>query len=100
LHFYDVTLTSKKPQSATYPKSLKTIGDHLRKRRIDLRLYQKDVAKAIGVDTLTICNWENNLTSPRLYLLPKINSFPGTIRYKATQPVLEKRSNSIEFRRD
>lgn len=42
-----------------------------------MKLYQKDVAKTIGVDPLTICNWENNLTTPRLYLLPKIYHFLG-----------------------
>jgi DNA-binding XRE family transcriptional regulator len=75
LHFYDVTLSAKKPLSEAYPKTLKTIGDHLRTKRLDLKLYQKDVAKAIVVDTLTVCNWENNLTTPRLYLLPKICHF-------------------------
>jgi transcriptional regulator with XRE-family HTH domain len=35
-------------------------------------LFQKDVARAIGVDTLTVCNRVNNLTTPRLYLLLKI----------------------------
>jgi len=77
LHFCDVTLTTKKPPSEAYPKSLQTIGDHLRKKRLDLKLFQKDVAEVIGVDTLTICNWENNLTNPRLYLLPKIYHFLG-----------------------
>jgi len=77
LHFYDVTLTAKKLQNKAYPKTLKTIVDHLRKRRLDLKLFQKDVAKAIGVDTLTICNWEKNRTSTRLYLLPKIIEFLG-----------------------
>lgn len=43
----------------------------------NLKLFQKEVAKAIVVDTLTICNWENNLTNPRLYLLPRIFKFLG-----------------------
>ena len=77
LHFCDVTLSANKPQNTAYPKVLKTIGDHLRKKRLDLKLYQEDVSKAIGVDTLTICNWENNLTTPRLFLLPKIYHFLG-----------------------
>ena len=77
LHFYDVTLSAKKPQSEAYPKALKTIGDHLRKRRLDLKLYQKDVAKLLGVDTNSVTNWEKNRTCPRMYLLPKIIEFPG-----------------------
>jgi transcriptional regulator with XRE-family HTH domain len=75
LHFCDVTLSAKKPLSEAYPKTLQILGDHRRKRRLDLKLFQKDAAKAIGVDTLTICNWEKNRTNPRRYLLPKINHF-------------------------
>jgi hypothetical protein len=40
LHFCEVTLTAKKPLSEAYPKTLKTLGDHLRKRRLDLNLFQ------------------------------------------------------------
>jgi DNA-binding transcriptional regulator YiaG len=29
------------------------------------------------VDTLTVCNWEKNRTSPRYYLFPKIMEFLG-----------------------
>lgn len=72
LRFYHVTLSANKPPSEAYPKSLQTIGEHLRKRRLDLKLFQKEVGKLMGVDTLTVSNWENNLTSPRLYLLPKV----------------------------
>jgi DNA-binding XRE family transcriptional regulator len=31
----------------------------------------------MGVDPLTVCNWENNLTILRLYLLPQIYHFIG-----------------------
>jgi len=77
LHFCDVTLSAKKPLSEVYPKTPETIGDHLRKKRLDLKLFQKNVAMTIGVDTLTVCNWENNLTTSRLRLLPKVFAFLG-----------------------
>jgi transcriptional regulator with XRE-family HTH domain len=77
LHFCDVTLSAKKPQNKAYPKILKTIGDHLRKRRLDLILYQNDVANIIGVDTNSITNWEKNRNRPGLYLLPKVFEFLG-----------------------
>ncbi|MFK5925465.1 MAG: helix-turn-helix transcriptional regulator [Desulfuromusa sp.] len=35
-----------------------TLGDHLRQRRIELGLYQKDVAAKLGVTTSTVWNWE------------------------------------------
>ena len=72
-----VTLLAKIPPSKAYPVSLTTLGDHIRKRRLDLKLLQKDVARALGVDTTTINNWERNRCQPRLYLFPKIARFLG-----------------------
>ena len=36
-----------------------TLGDHLRRRRIELGLYQKDVAAMLDVTASTIWNWEH-----------------------------------------
>ena len=51
-------LSAKKPTNSAYQEKLITLGDHLRKKRLDLGLFQKDVAVAIGVGTMTICKWE------------------------------------------
>jgi len=67
-----VTLSAKKPLSGAYPVSLTTLGDHIRKRRLDLKLLQKDVAVMLAVDTMTVNNWERNRCHPRLYLFPRI----------------------------
>ncbi|MBI1769663.1 MAG: helix-turn-helix transcriptional regulator [Bacteroidetes bacterium] len=75
MHFCDVTLSAKKPLSEVYPKTLLTIGDHVRKRRLDLKLFQRDVAKLLGVTTSTITNWEKNRGGPALRLIPKIIKF-------------------------
>jgi len=77
LHFCDVTLSAKKPLFGAYPKTLVTLGDHLRKKRLDLKLRQIDVAATLEVDEMTICNWEKGTTTPRLYLMPKIIDFLG-----------------------
>jgi transcriptional regulator with XRE-family HTH domain len=53
------------------------LGDHLRKRRPDLGLFQKDVALTIGVDTMTICNWEKDRGGPELHFIPRIINFLG-----------------------
>jgi transcriptional regulator with XRE-family HTH domain len=53
------------------------LGDHLRKRRLDLGLLQKEVGSIIGVDETTIHNWENNRSSPSLYAVPKVIRFLG-----------------------
>jgi transcriptional regulator with XRE-family HTH domain len=71
------TLLAKIPPSRAYPVSLTTLGDHLRRRRLDVKLLQKDVAGILGVDTTTINNWERNRCQPRLPLFPKIAQFLG-----------------------
>ena len=66
-----------KPKSDRYPKKLNTLGDHLRARRTDLRLFQSAVAELIGVHELTITNWENNATEPEVQYIPAIIQFLG-----------------------
>jgi transcriptional regulator with XRE-family HTH domain len=80
------TLLAKKPTSRAYPVSLTTLGDHIRKKRLDLGLFQKDVAAAIGVDNGTITNWEKWRSEPELRFIPKIIEFLG-YRPDGTKPV-------------
>ena len=56
---------------------LNTIGDHLRKRRLDLGLLQREVAKEIGVTKCTIQYWETNRVTPALRFRSKIAIFLG-----------------------
>ena len=58
------SLKAKKPTNPTYPSELNTLGDHLRKTRLDRGLSQSDVAKIIGVTTDTITGWELNRHEP------------------------------------
>ncbi len=58
-----------------YPQEPETLGDHLKKRRYDLSLFQKDVALRLSVNDWTICNWENNKTTPAIRYLPRIIKF-------------------------
>jgi len=51
-----------------------TLGDHLRRRRLELGLYQKDVAEQIGVTTSTIWNWEHGWTVDPCYM-PRVIEF-------------------------
>ena len=75
--FCHVRLSGPKPQQKAYPKHLKTLGDHLRKRRLDLGLLQKEVAEQLGVDTASIVNWESNEVQPMVHCLPGIFAFLG-----------------------
>ena len=71
----NVVLSAPKPDRKPYPKELKTYGDHLRKKRLDLNLSQSQVAKIINVTTDSITNWELNRNEPNLNQIPKIVSF-------------------------
>ncbi len=73
----DVQLIAKKPVSKAYPRQVATVGDHIRRRRLDLKMTQKQVAHTIKVDEATIWNWEKNRTKPLPREIPAVISFLG-----------------------
>jgi DNA-binding XRE family transcriptional regulator len=77
LPFCHVTLKGQKPLPRAYPRALCTLGDHLRKRRLDLGLLQRGVAERLGADPCSVTNWELNRTKPALWFLPAIVRFLG-----------------------
>jgi transcriptional regulator with XRE-family HTH domain len=54
-----------------------TIGDHLRKKRLDLSLLQREVALLLQSTECSVYLWEANRTSPALPFLPNIIEFLG-----------------------
>lgn len=56
---------------------LNHIGDHLRKRRMDLGLFQKQVAETLGVTSSTIWLWEKGKAYPSVKYMPRIIRFLG-----------------------
>lgn len=64
-------------QRAAYPKEIKTLGNHLKKRRLDLGLLQRQVAERLGVHEQTLSHWEGNETFPALPHWPAIIGFLG-----------------------
>lgn len=79
LPFCDITLKAPKPLSSQYPQTLTTLGDHLRKKRLDLKLIQRDVAKMLEVETDTVTYWETNRVEPSPAFIPKIIDFLGYV---------------------
>jgi transcriptional regulator with XRE-family HTH domain len=75
------TLRAQRPLPSAYPKEINTLGDHIRKRRLDLGLLQREVADRIGVNKDTIYNWETNRTEPEVRLIPHIIDFLGYVPY-------------------
>ena len=76
------TLRSKKFRNPSYPQELVTIGDHIRAARLDRNLFQRDVAKAIGVSESTLLDWEKHHHEPEIWHYPKIMKFLGYCPYQ------------------
>ena len=53
------------------------LGEHLRKRRMDLGLRQSDVADRIGVGAQTVNYWEKGHFNPEVQYVPQIVTFLG-----------------------
>jgi transcriptional regulator with XRE-family HTH domain len=70
-------LKAKRPQSSKYPQQLNTLGDRIRRRRLDLGLFQKQVAEQVGVDEETIFRWESNESGPQIQFIPAIIKLLG-----------------------
>jgi transcriptional regulator with XRE-family HTH domain len=70
-----VVLKAEKPKHFQHPRELSTLGDHIRKRRLDLGLFQKQLAGQIGTSEDTIYRWESNESSPQVQFIPAILKF-------------------------
>jgi predicted transcriptional regulator len=77
LLFCRVRLNGKKPRDKAYPNTVRHIGDAIRKRRLDLGLKQKDVAKIIGCDQMSVLNWEKGCNKPGMNKMRGIVKFLG-----------------------
>ena len=63
------------PKPSKIPKILISIGDHIKKKRLEKQLTQLQLARLIGVKEESVYNWENDRSKPKVYLLPKIIEF-------------------------
>jgi transcriptional regulator with XRE-family HTH domain len=81
LPFCKSALWAQKPRFAAYPKELRTIGDHLKKKRLDLKMLQKEVAAKLQTTVCTYCGWERNQRNPSFRYMPKIVNFLGYIPF-------------------
>ncbi len=73
-----------------YPFDPITIGDHLRKKRLDLGLLRKHVAARLNTSIDCTRNWENTWNEPDLGAMPKIIEFLGYCPYDSALPIYEK----------
>lgn len=64
---------------SNYPESPRFLGEHVRKRRLDLGLGQREAAIQIGVHVETLKLWEGGKLKPAIAIMPKVIEFLGAI---------------------
>jgi len=67
----------KKPNVPQYNSDPQTIGEHIRKKRIEGKLLQKQVAEQFNISEDTLTYWENERSHPQVHHYPAIISFLG-----------------------
>lgn len=72
-----ITLRGEKPNPTGYPKAPKTLGEALKKRRMDLGSLQREVATKLGVNEASVWNWEKGRTAPAKRFITRIRRFLG-----------------------
>lgn len=75
LQFVPIQLKSLKPKETDFEP--RTLGEHIRHRRLEMELSQKEVAEQLGVVPWTILNWEKGHTEPPMASIPAIVGFLG-----------------------
>lgn len=66
-----------------YPDTPKTLGEHLRKRRLDLGQTQEQLASRFGVTFVSYNGWEAGRIAPKIIKWPEMIQFLG---YDPTPP--------------
>lgn len=79
-----VTLKCLKPKESDFDPQ--TLGEHIRKKRLELGLSQRQAANRLGINNWTILNWEKDHTKP------PIESMPGILQFLGYDPFPEPQS--------
>lgn len=77
LPFSQLDVSVPKPIGNGYTKNPQTIGNHLRNRRLTLKLEQTEASERIGVKYKTYITWETEGVVPHPRHFPKIIQFLG-----------------------
>ena len=54
------------------PDEPKTLGERVRRRRMELRMLQRELAEVLGVTETTVNNWERGRTEPGPSQAPRV----------------------------
>ena len=89
LPFCHVKLKAPRP-SSKYPKTLETLGDHIKARRLEVGLFQRQVADELGTDETTLFRWERNTARPQIRYFPLILKFLGYDPFPTSETLADK----------
>ena len=67
-----------------------SVGDHIRKKRLQLGLLQREVAELLEVSPWTVMNWEKGRTEPPVSSVSAILEFLGYDPYPEPKTVSER----------
>ncbi len=88
LPWVPVRLKCLRPKEAAI--ELRTLGDHIRARRLHLRLTQCTAAERLGVSAWTVLNWERAKTEVPVQAVPAVIRFLGYDPYPAPTTLTER----------
>lgn len=77
LPFCHLELSAPIPHPRGYPENPKTLGEHIKRRRLDLGLLQREAAQQVGASHASLVNWEKGWREPELRFMPAIIHFLG-----------------------
>jgi ribosome-binding protein aMBF1 (putative translation factor) len=72
---WDIELTAYKPKPKGYPDHPVTLGDYLKKKRIDENLSKEQVCKDLDIYMSTRIRWEENMIEPRGESVEKLKAY-------------------------
>lgn len=72
-----LTIRAPRPKPEGFSLCPKTLGEHLRNRRLELGLLQRDVAVRLGAHKASVWLWEKGRAAPELKWIPAIVGFLG-----------------------
>jgi transcriptional regulator with XRE-family HTH domain len=85
-----VVLRAQKPPHGLFRKEIRTFGDHLRARRMELGLSQPECARRLRVALSSISNWERDSYPPDPKNLPALHDFLGCCLVGDARPLRDR----------
>ena len=78
------------PRPKSYPEDPQTLGEHIKKRRLELGLTQAEAARRLKVNPWTVLNWETGRSEPPIRSMPAILAFLGYDPFPPPETVAER----------